>query len=153
AGGFRILLEVTPVDLGKRPDDEMPAEIEIDFAGLLKQVGIEGKVNAASFQVIRIDAVSGEPVKYENYAHGRSQFDRPFAWYDGAIPYDFPEVFAPLSYSDGTIKRTISPRAGYMYNTVGDWKSGRLAFVHTQERDQSSRYAIYFDSLPLDAEP
>ena len=153
SGAFRLLVDVDPVLQESRPRDEMPADFEIDFAAVLAESSVSGTVDMASLQVMRIDRASGEPMRYDNFAYGRSAYDRPFSWYDAAIPYDFPEVFAPISYSDGRIKRTISPRSGYMYHAMGDWKRGHLAFVHTQDAKEPSRYAIYFDVLPEGQEP
>jgi hypothetical protein len=153
SGKYRVLVEVAAVELAQRSSDEMPADVEVDLTGALQQMGVDATANIASLQVMRIDAATGNPLTYDNYAYARSKFDRPFCWYDGAIPYDFPEVFAPLSYGNGRIKRTISPRAGYMYNVIGEWQEGHLAFVHTQERNESSYYAVYFDILRPNEEP
>ncbi len=158
-GAFRILIEVEPVDLGTRSRDELPADVEVDVAALLgggnaaDRIVSTARADITSLQVMRLDASSGEPLEYANYDHARSAFDRPFCWYDRAIPYNFPEVFAPLSYSEGKIKRTISPRAGYMYNALGEWRGGHLAFVHTQDGGEPSLYAVYFDALAKDAVP
>ena len=153
SGKYRVLIAVSPVALRQRNRDELPADLEIDWSGLLAPHGIQGKANIASLQIVRVDATSGQPFAYGNYAHGQSPFDRPYCWYDAAIPYEFPEVFGPLSYSDGQIKRTNSPRAGYMYNAIGDWKRGRLAFSHTQDEQHTSYYVVYFDTLPSDHMP
>jgi hypothetical protein len=153
AGRYRLLVEVSPVDIGSRDRDEMPAEVAVDFAALLPSDQSDQRVDAATFQVMRINAQSGEPLAYDDYAYGLSRFDRPFCWNDAAIPYDFPEVFRPSSYSGGERIRQVSARAGYMYDATGDWRQGRLAFSHTQTQNEASRYAIYFDLLPAGQEP
>ena len=40
-----------------------------------------------------------------------------------------------------------------MYNAVGDWKSGKLAWTHTQTGDKPSFYAVYFDRMDSDTLP
>ncbi len=150
---YRILVEVAPVELAARTRDELPADVEIDLSAALERMGVPRRADVASLQVMRVDSATGEPIKYDDYAYGHGAFDRPFCWYDAAIPYEFPEVFAPTSYSQGKIKRTVSPRAGYMYNAIGEWERGRLAFLHTQDGDKPSTYAAYFDLLPGGQEP
>mgnify|MGYP002623845916 FL=1 len=152
-GQYRVLIDVAPVDIESRSRDEMPADFEIDIAALLGDGGVDRRVDVATLQVMRVDPVSGDPQPYDDYAYGRSEFDRPFCWYDAAIPYEFPEVFRPSSYSGGDRIRQVSPRAGYMYDVIGDWHRGRLAFAHTQLGNEASRYAVYFDLLPDGQEP
>lgn len=152
-GRYRIIVEIAPVKLKDRMEDELPADLEIDLSTLLNPSENTRRADIASLQVTQFDGKTGEPVSYENYAHARGPFDRPFCWYDGAIPYDFPEVFAPSSYSGGKLKRVNSLRAGYMYNAVGNWQRGHLAFTHTQTEEHPSFYAIYFDVLPSSQAP
>ena len=152
-GGYRLIVEVAAVTLKGRTKDEMPADIEVDLARLLKDIGVTARPNLAWLQVMKIDRKSGEPVEYDDFAYGRSPYDRPFFWYDAAIPYEFPEVFRPSSYSDGERIRQISRRAGYMYPAIGDWKRGHLAFAHTQHGAEASRYTIYFDVLSDGRQP
>src|SRR5205823_8460816 len=99
------------------------------------------------------DPNSGKPIAYGNYAYARSPFDRPFRWYDGSIPYEFPEFLGYASEHDGPFPRQARTRAGYFYNALGDWKEGHLAWVHTQKKFAISHYAIYFDLLPPGQEP
>ena len=152
-GRYRLLVEVPPVDISTRDRDEMPAEVAVDFAALLRNDGADRRADVTTLQVMRVDPRSGEPQAYDDYAYGRSPNDRPFCWYDAAIPYAFPEVFRPSSYSEGQRIRQVSPRAGYMYHAIGDWRGGRLAFAHTQRNDEAARYAVYFDLLPAGQEP
>ncbi|MDC0937149.1 VCBS repeat-containing protein, partial [Pirellulales bacterium] len=149
-GKYRLLLEVSPVDLGDRTSDELPAQVEIDFVSQLRDIGVAGKPDLRTIQVMQVDPDTGRPILYADYAYQRSPYDRAFRWYDGAIPYEFPEVLAPSSYSDGKQRRLTTTRAGYMYNAVGDWKSGRMSWSHTQSGPAPSYYAVYFDSLECD---
>jgi FG-GAP-like repeat len=145
---LRLLVNVEPFDIGGRASDQMPAEIVVDWAAELKQLGIRGTVDIASIQVMRYDPATGKPIPYHDYAYARSPYDRPFRWYDAAIPYDFPEFMNSPDRTDGRIERKNWVREGYFYSALGDWQRGHLAWVHTQEGRKHSCYAIYFDLLP-----
>ena len=144
-GEHRFFLRVEPREIGPRTYDEMPAQVEIDFAALLR--GITGRIDPASLQVIRFDARTGKPIRSNN-AFSTGPYDQPFRWYDAAIPYDFPEFAQALDRTKGTIERQVIERAGYYYGAVGNLERGRLAWTHTQEGNRSSDYAVYFSLLP-----
>jgi len=147
-GGFRILVDVPPRDLGKRVADEMPADVGIDLTDVLDRLGVDSLADISSLQVIRYDVQTGKPIAGSKFLHGRGDFDCPFRWYDAAIPYEFPEVADDVSRTGGELRRTPVTRGGYFYNAIGDWKRGRLAWLHTQEKTASSHYAVYFNVLP-----
>jgi hypothetical protein len=152
-GNYRVLLQVEPVDLGERATDELPAHADIDWENLLKSIGINGKADLRTIQVMQLDANTGRPILHSDHAYQRGPYDRAFRWYDHAIPYEFSEVLAPSSYSDGERRRRTNVRAGHIYNAVGDWRSGKLAWTHTQTGDEPSFYAIYFDRMDSDKLP
>jgi hypothetical protein len=152
-GDYRVLLEVDPTEIGDRVSDEMPAQAGIDWIALLKSIGVKGKADVRTVQVMQIDPKTGRPTLYSDYAYQRGPYDRAFSWYDNAIPYDFPEVLSPSSRSDGERPRKNTTRAGYMYNAVGDWKAGKLAWSHTRFGNKPSYYAVYFDRMDADASP
>ena len=104
SGAYRVLLEVPPTDIGAH-SDEMPAQVDVDWEALLKGINADGKADLRTIQVMQVDAETGRPLPYTDYAYQRGPYDRAFAWYDSLIPYDFPEVLAPSSYSDGNRKR------------------------------------------------
>ncbi len=149
-GKLRVLVEVKPQE-NTRPGDERPVEVEIDFDKLLRETHPQRRPNIAGLQVIRHDAVTGEPVKQGKFAFAKGEFDIPWRWYDAAIPYAFPEVERAVSYSDGKLEYTERPRFGYFYDCIGDWRRGRLVFPH--RGSGAGRYAVYFDLLPVGAEP
>lgn len=144
---FRILTTVAPYPLQGRDRDELPAELEIDFQAQLKKLGESRRPDLGTVQVVAIDQQSGLPVDYRRYAYGQSPADRPYRWYDAAIPYDFPEFADAVSRSNGEIQRRPRVRGGYFFNALGDWQRGRLGWIHTQNSDQASLYGIYFDVL------
>ena len=102
---------------------------------------------------MQYDSKTKRPLPFSDYAHARSRYDRPFRWYDAAIPYDFPEFPSANSATRGQIIRRPRVRGGYFLQTLGDWEKGRLAWVHTQTGMKPSRYAIYFELLPKDQKP
>jgi hypothetical protein len=152
-GSYRILIEVSPVPLAERGRDQLPTELQIDFVSELKRLGQTALPDLGSLQVIRFDPSSGRPLAFGDYAYARSPHDRPFRWYDASVPYDFPEFFGSINQTDGEIRMKNRTRGGYFYNLVGNWRQGRLAWVHDQQGDQPSYYAVYFDLLPKSQAP
>ncbi len=146
-GKQRLLVRVDPTDIAPRTSDTMPTELAIDWTAQLKALGLKGKADLATLQVMRYDPKTGQPMRFDDYAYQQSPSDRPTSWYDASIPYEFPEVVAQVSRNP-ELKRTRSVRAGYFYNSMGDGDAGRLAWVHTQDGNEPSFYAIYFDLLP-----
>ena len=125
----RLVVHVEPVDLGRRMRDELPAEVVIDLA--------DEALDATSLRVVRIDE-SGELISDEPL---------PFRWYDGAIPYDFPEFQGSVSGTAGALRPTLSERGGYYLNAIGDGRKGRLVWMHTQSGSEPAWYAIDFNWL------
>ncbi len=152
-GQYRVVVEVAPVALTGRDHDELPAQLEIDLEAALRQAGASGRIDVSSVQVMRFDSATSQPLAYDAYRYAQSPYDRPFRWYDAAIPYDFPEVVASINRTANELRRKVSPRAGYAYNAVGQWRRGRLTWLHTQQGQEPSYYAIYFNALPTDQPP
>jgi hypothetical protein len=152
-GRYRILVKIDPFNIGNRKFDEMPAEMVIKALDIQKKFRVQGKLDIASIQVMRYSLPTGKAIPYGKYAYATSPYDIPFRWYDDAIPYDFPEFESDIDQTNGVITYINHPRWGYFYNVLGDWDSGKLAWLHTQEGDQSSYYAIYFNLLAPGKEP
>ena len=162
---LRLLVEVRPEPLKGRAGDERPARVALDFERLLAQAGITETADLSTLQVMRYDAATGKPVRYDNNLFAETPYDLPLQWYDAAIPDPFPDrdwgATPPWTarpsdpYPDRTRLDpwTRRPRWGYYYEVIGDWKAGQLAWTHVQEGDRPSRYAVYFDTLPSGAEP
>ena len=134
-------------------DDERPADIALDLAAELLKLGIEQTPDLTWLQVIQHDTSTGKPLAYSKYAYGRSKFDRPFRWYDNAIPYEFPEFADAVSRKKEQIVRQPKVRGGYFFNAIGDWQKGRLAWTHTATRAETATYAVYFDLLRPNEKP
>ncbi len=152
-GRYRLLVRVDAVDLGGRERDELPADLSIDWRQVGQTLAVNGTPDLGSLQVVEYDAATGRPRAYADYAHGLGPHDRPFRWYDAAIPYEFPEFGDAITRTQGKIVRRSRARGGYFFNVLGDWQRGRLAWSHTQRDDKPSWYALYFDLLPAGAAP
>ena len=152
-GKYRLLVRIESSEPANRPIDELPAELQIDFAAELEKLGINALPDIASIQVMQYDSETGRPKNYANYAYARGPNDRPFRWYDAAIPYEFPDFNDTLTRTKDKIVRQNRTRAGYFYNVLGDWHEGRLAWTHTQAGDADTHYAVYFDLLPAEEKP
>jgi len=152
-GAFRLLVEVAAEKPGGRPGDERPAELIVDFQAELRKLGLDRVVDISSIQVIQVDRATGRHRPSVRFAPAKSPVDCPFRWYDAAIPYEFPEFDQAISRTSGRIDSKPWVRGGYFYNVVGDWRSGRLVWMHRPLDDQPTRYAVYFDLLPAGATP
>jgi hypothetical protein len=129
AGGWRVVVEVAPADLGKRTSDERPARVDLD----LDRITSGKRVDFDSLRVTPLDG-AGEPVA--------------FRWYDADIPEEFPEFHGVLSRTQGVVRRKPARMAGHLYNVSGSGRKGFLAFAHTQTGSQPRQYAITFETLP-----
>jgi len=94
------------VEEDRRPNrHRTSSEVAIDFESELRNLAVTQLTDMASFQVMRYDPRTGRAQKYSNYAYRRSSFDRPFRWYDAAIPYQFPEFGNTVSKTNGKVVR------------------------------------------------
>jgi hypothetical protein len=131
----RLLVEVPAADLRGRDRDDRPAEIQIAAADFTR----DRRIDLGSLQVVRCDRATGKELSPP----------LPLRWYDDAIPYDFPECEQNVHATDGVHLTYISrPRWGEFYNLLGDGRSGRLVWLHTQIADTPACYAISFKLLP-----
>jgi hypothetical protein len=143
AGQLRVLVRVEPVDLAGRPRDEMPAEVAIDLAERLPELGRDRALDLRTLCVQRVDA-QGRPAPLDGTQDGETL---PFRWYDDAIPYEFPEFNDSVSRTAGELRPQPRTRGGYYLNAVGDGRKGRLAWLHTQVGNEPSWYAVEFKLL------
>jgi len=154
SGCIRITVRVDcPGEAFIRPGDERPAEVVLDLAKLLARLRVSGLADLTTLQIIRHDPTTGKPVAQTRFAYGRGEFDIPWRWYDAAIDYDFPEFEGNVDATEGRLNYVRIPRFGYFYDGVGDWREGRLVFVHREADRQAAWYGVYFDLLPPGAEP
>lgn len=152
---YRLLVRVDPIDLGSRSYDERPAELKIDWPEVLRRQGIDaGAVDMRSVRIVRYSPQTGEVVVPRMpWAFGQMAGEAPFRWYDDAIPYDFPEMQEDVNATNGKMVWTNRVRWGYFYDVVGDWKNGRLDWMHAQEDKSPSYYAVYFNTQQAGTAP
>ena len=150
SGRVRVLVQVDAPGTAPQREDERPAEVILDFAELIEP----GRVpDLATLQVIRHDPETAKPITQGRFAYGTSQYDIAWRWYDDAIGYDFPECASNLDAANGKLTYTPLPRFGYFYHCIGDWRRGRLAFLHRDTGKAEALYAVYFALLPEGAAP
>ena len=147
-GKYRLLVTVKPRDIGSRVSDEMPTRIAITPELLRSKLGLTGKVDVNSFEVERYSHDTGQPIRYGKWAYAHADWEIPYRWYDASIPEDFPEVIGNADKKTGELAWTPEHNWGYLFETLGDWDSGNLAWIHTQHDKRPSYYAIYFNLLP-----
>jgi hypothetical protein len=154
-GAHRLLVKVPPINLGGRASDERPAQLTINWPQVLStQLGLNGKADLNSVQVVRYNATTGAPYQDGGWAYGKANVDRPFRWYDSDIPNPYPEVEGYLSNTPGGTLTPISRQNwGYFLDAEGNWTNGRLAFTHEQTGSDDSYYAIYFNTMPTAEAP
>lgn len=148
-----MIVRVNPVDLRGRPSDEMPTRLHISAAEVAKQTGAPGRIDVGSIEVEQYNPASGEPVPYGKWAYAHADWELPYRWYDDSIPENFPEVVGNINPDSGELKYTPERNWGYLYETLGEWQGGNLAWTHTQRGNSPSYYAIYFNFLADGKEP
>jgi len=146
-GKYRILVRVDPLDLHGRQSDEMPTRTHISATDVEKSTGIKGRIDVGSVEVERYNFATGEPVSYGKWAYAHADWELPYRWYDDSIPEDFPEVVGDIDGNTGELKYTSERNWGYLYETLGEWQRGNLAWTHIQRGNSPSYYAIYFNLL------
>ena len=129
-GAYRVIITVPALDPGDDGVDEGPAEVEIDFADALDQLGVDGQSDLRTLQVIREDA-EGNPLT-PSLAPAA-----PLGAYD--LPYRIADKDL---WSEG-----------YAYNFAVRDSEVTLTFVHRQEGAGDTRYAVYFDTLGAGVDP
>ena len=127
-GAYRLLVTAPPRDLASRTDDMGPARLDVDFAAVLTDLGVEGRVAPGPIQVVQYDRATGEPMPYPDYCED--------------APNDVPHRF------DNAGLRGYS----YMYNLLSDSQAGDLVWIHRQRGRRPSHYAVYFDLAAAGAE-
>ena len=139
---YRIIVEVSPADIGTRSRDEAPAQVALDFEQILSGAKLPARADLSTLQIMRFHPHTGAPIPYQNNLYQETPYDLPLQWHDAAIPDPYPDrdrsVKSPWKYRRGW---------GYYYEVNGDWKRGNLAWTHVQEGRSSSWYAVYFNLL------
>jgi len=154
-GSYRVLLKVDPVETGARSSDELVASFDLDLDAANSSLPKGGALDFDSVQLMRYSPTTGRAEKYANHADATSEYDRPFQFYDATYPENFPDYERYLSHQKDApfLRPKLIPFGARHFNAVGDGRKGRLVWPHTQQGNESSWYAIYFDLLPPGADP
>lgn len=98
-------------------------------------MGLTRRPDITTLRIVRYDPKTGRPVAYGKYAFAEGDGDRPFRWYDDAIPYDFPEFADATSRTGGRIIRRPPTRGGHflMRSEIGgpgNWLGSTIKMVN-----------------------
>lgn len=144
---FRLLVRVAPIDLNGRQTDAMVAIRHVDFQ---EYIG-GGRVDPSSLVVVEYSPDSGEPIQSKSLAEPVTPGEVASRFYDDAVPWAFPDYIDYVNHETDTLGQIKTITAGgRLYGTVGNARSGRIAWEHVQRGDRASYYAIYFDRLAED---
>ncbi len=148
-GQIRLIVEVPPVELKDRETDVLVASFPVDFDKILAGRGVRGSVDLSTLQVHQIDA-SGKPLTFPKFDGSRSDYDRPARFDDDSLPEKFPaSVVRAALTRDGRSDVIIRNRKARLFNREILPKTGKIVWTHTQIGNKPTRYAIYFDALPI----
>jgi hypothetical protein len=139
----RLLLRVEPIDNGGRTRESMVASVHVDFAKYSS-----GPVDLSSLLVRQYDPKDGTVVDAQNNAFSRIPGDLPMRFYDDQVPYEFPKHQGYVDHNTGDVPDVISLKGwGRLFNTIGDGKSGQVAWTHMQVGNRPAYYEISFKEL------
>lgn len=145
-GAYRMIVSVPPVGTSGRAMDESVAAFSIDFDAQLRDAGVVGRVDLSSLQVHRFDIETGHALLFRAVPDSDSPYDRPCRYDDNIVPEDYKSRVGRASETvDGRASNFTRPRKDRLFNRLKDRRAGRVVWVHTQEADNPSHYAIYFD--------
>lgn len=145
-GAFRLLVTVAPSEIGDRERDETVARYTVNFPAILEELGSGGEVDLASLQVHKYDPQTGRAQQFKPFETAISPYDRPCRFDDDVLPSDYPDrVTRASDVETGRGPAVLRQKAGRLFNREKDNKTGELVWVHTQESNRPSHYAIYFD--------
>jgi hypothetical protein len=139
----RLLIRVDPIDNGNRAKEGMVASLHVDFAQYCKQ-----PVDLSSLLVRQYDPQAGVIIDAHNNAFARVPGDLPMRFYDDAIPYNFPKYQGYVDHETGTVPELVNlPIWGRLFNTLGEGKSGQIAWAYLQKGHEPSYFEISFREL------
>ena len=149
-GSHRLLVRVDPVKLEGRDVDESIAMLDVDLATWARQFK-GARLDLNSLQVVKYSPETGKPEPYSTNLYQTSPFDRPFRFYDQSLHDDFSAYEGYISEdtkANRPLKRINMEFGHRFFNPSPLGFKGKLVWNHTQLKQLSSHYAIYFDLLP-----
>ena len=139
----RLFVGIDPIDIGNRAKEGMVASYHLKFSRYCA-----GTVDLSSLLVRQFDPRTGQIIDSQNNAFARVSGDLPMQFYDDEIPYQFPKYQGYPDPVTGVVQEPIlMPGAGRLFDTIGDGKSGQVAWAHTQKGNQTAYYEISFKEL------
>ena len=138
----RLLVNVEPVHDVKRAVDEMVARVHIDFGEYLKQQ----QADLSSLQVVGISPDSIQPMDFASNPNATTRGERPWRLYDDTDSLGLSRTRRCRTRDgwQGNTRPHIAGRRRF-FNTLGDGKSGQLAWAHTQTGKQPTN--MWFTSI------
>jgi hypothetical protein len=143
----RIFVRVDPIDIGKSPQRSFVASTHVEFAKYLK-----GSCDLSSLMVRQYNPETGEIIDHRDNALATTPGELPLRFYDDQIPWMYPDHEGYCDPQTGVaLPIRIIPGGGRFFNTIGDGRSGKIAWAHTQTANNPSFYEISFSELPAGA--
>lgn len=141
---YRIFVRVDPIDMGNHPREAMVASIHVDFSKYLS-----GKCDLSSLLIQQYDPDTGQIIDTHDNALATVPGELPLRFYDDQVPWMYPDY---QGYSDPktgmALPIRIIPGGGRFFNTIGDGRTGKIAWAHIQTGNNPSYYEISFSELP-----
>ncbi len=143
----RIFVQVDPVDIGNSPRKGLVATIHIDFTKYLSHA-----CDLSSLLVRQYDPSTGQVIDRHDNALATVPGELPLRFYDDQIPWNYPDAEGYSNQQTGlALPIRIIPGGGRFFNTIGDGRTGKIAWAHTQVGNAPSSYEISFNALPSGA--
>jgi FG-GAP-like repeat len=140
----RLLVRIDPLDIGNRPSEAMVASLHVDFDQYLT-----GPIDLSTLLVRQFDPETGQVIDRHENAFAKVPGELSARFYDDQIPWMYPDY---QGYSDPqtglALPIRVIPGGGRFFNTIGDSRSGKIAWAHTQLGGEPSYYEISFSELP-----
>jgi len=143
---YRILIEVSPVNIGKRALDQAPACLALDIhSRALEPLKLRQLIDLDSIQVIRYNPTTGKTIPGPPWPFARTPGECASRFLDKSLPWDFPTAGAQTVQGS---KLPTFPRGAFLCNVRGSGNPGLLVWDHVQNGQKPSYYAVYFNTLP-----
>jgi hypothetical protein len=140
----RIFVRVDPIDNGNRPVEGMVASFPIDFSRY-----ISGQCDLSSLLIRQYDPATGKVIDRHDNALATVPGELPLRFYDDQIPWMYPDAQGYSNPQTGLAPPIkIIPGGGRFFNTIGDGRTGKIAWAHTQTGNEPAYYEISFGELP-----
>jgi hypothetical protein len=143
----RVLVRVDPIDIGGREREGMVASLHVDFGQYFS-----GACDLSSLLIQKYDPDTGKVIDLHDNALAKVPGELPLRFYDDQIPWLYPDSDG-YCYPETGISPSVRiiPGGGRFFNTIGDGRTGKIAWAHTQIGNKPGYYEISFSELPSGA--